>query len=99
MYLIPQPGSIQKTGGALNAAAICYHAEGLDPRLIKALATLPFDKNGAPLTLRVGDSASEDYTLSVKKSGIAIEAGGRRHPSSGRTFRRTGRQPRRPHRR
>ena len=68
LKLIPQPKKCIQTEGVLGAMSICYTTDGLEPRLIKALATLPFDKNGAELTVSVGESESESYRLNITEN-------------------------------
>lgn len=74
LKLIPQPKKIKEGKGTLAAKAVCYAVDGLDARLVKALAALPFDKNGAPLTLKVGAGDGEGYALKVTEDAIAIDA-------------------------
>ena len=74
LKLIPQPKKCFQTEGVLGTTSVCYTTDGLEPRLIKALATLPFDKNGAKLTVSVGKGESESYRLNITEDSIAIDA-------------------------
>ena len=74
LKLIPQPKKCIQTEGVLGATSVCYATDGLEPRLIKALATLPFDINGAELTVSVGEGKSESYHMNITKNSITIDA-------------------------
>ncbi len=74
LHLIPKVKELKELGGKFAATAIYYQSEGPDARIATALATLPFDESGAPLTLTVGESG-EGYELTLNE-GVTIHAEG-----------------------
>lgn len=74
LKLIPQPKKCIQTEGVLTATSVCYTTDGLEPRLRKALTTLPFDENGAKLTVMVGKAESENYRMNITEDAIVIDA-------------------------
>ncbi len=76
LYLIPSVKILSETGGSLKKTAIYYNSKILDKRLVKALSTLPFDKQGTPLSVTLKGENGEGYTLDITSDTISICADG-----------------------
>ena len=63
--LIPSVKVLVQRDERLTKSAIYYNSQTLDDRLAKALSHLPFDENGAPLTIELAGTDGEGYTLDL----------------------------------
>jgi len=74
LHLIPAVKTLKELGGKFESKAIFYQYEGPDARVASALSALPYDKNGAPLTLTFG-AEGEGYELTLN-GDVTINAEG-----------------------
>jgi len=75
MHLIPAVKELTTLDGYLKNTSVCPRYSG-DSRLEKALAQLPLDPQGTPLTLQVGSGTEEGYRLRIGEEEIAVSAPG-----------------------
>ncbi len=75
LKLIPAVKTLQLCEGTLTKKAIYFDGTLSDARLTKALALLPQAKDGAVLTVEVGDNG-EGYELWIEKEAVRIKAQG-----------------------
>lgn len=76
MNLIPQVKHLETLGGFLSKKSLCIKACSLDPRLIKALNTLPINPSGTTLDISVEAECGEAYELTIKENRVCIHADG-----------------------
>ena len=76
LHLIPQVKHLHIGEGVLTAGAVRYCGDTCDPRIMAALTKLPCSPAGAPLTIVVGGTDGEGYTLTVAADAVHIRADG-----------------------
>ncbi len=74
--LIPSVKKLEEKNGFLKKSAIYYDTLCCDKRIVSALSKLPFDKDGAKLTITVGNQNSEEYEIWINEENIEINATG-----------------------
>ncbi|MBO5249101.1 MAG: beta-N-acetylhexosaminidase [Clostridia bacterium] len=74
LHLIPSVKILNETEGFLQKPALRYDAAEFDPRLVTALKKLPFDNDGATVTIALTGTEGEGYTLDITPDEISITA-------------------------
>ena len=76
LKLIPAVKQLDILKGFLQAKGVRFCTNNLDSRIAGALEKLPYDKDGAELTISHGDSCEESYELRIEHETIHIIAQG-----------------------
>lgn len=76
LKLIPAVKKLEIFEGELNCHAVSYEKNGVDSRVLQVMAKLPFDLNGAKLSVSVGDESTESYEMWIDRDEIRIQADG-----------------------
>ena len=76
LKLIPNVKAKMLCDGSFKNNAVFYENLDCDPRVVKALGHLPFDKNGAKLTVEITGDSGESYELRVGENEISIKSEG-----------------------
>ena len=76
LKIIPSVKEKKILNGFLNSNSVFYDDLNCDDRVLKALKLLPFDKNGAKLTVEISGDSGEAYEISVRENDIGIKAEG-----------------------
>lgn len=74
LKLIPSVKGITVYDGILKTNAVFYENLDCDERILKALKTLPFDKNGSKLNIEIKGDSGEGYSLKIRENEINIVA-------------------------
>jgi len=74
--LIPSVKQLEIKESFLTKNAIFYNNLNCDERVCNALEKLPFDKDGAKLSISISGTCGEDYELSINENDISIAASG-----------------------
>lgn len=76
MHLIPKVKQQEIKKGYLKYKAVKYDKSIYDYRILNALEKLPFDDNGAGLTIEIIGDSGEGYELWIREDVIEIKADG-----------------------
>lgn len=76
LRIIPAVKELKTEDGFLKGKALCYPKDGYDVRILQTLKHLPYDENGVPVRLCVGDADDERYEISICENEICIDAAG-----------------------
>ena len=76
LKLIPSVKEKIVYDGSFKNNAVFYENLDCDSRVLKALELLPFDKNGAKLTVEISGDSGEGYELKIDENEISIKADG-----------------------
>lgn len=76
LKLIPAVKKIDVFEGYFSACTVFFEENGIDARVLQVMKKLPFDLNGAKLSVSVGSESSENYEIWIEQNEIRVEAPG-----------------------
>ena len=74
MHFIPKVKKQELKSGCLRCKAVSYEKTAYDNRILNALNKLPYDEEGAELTIEVVGESGEGYELWIHENAIEIKA-------------------------
>ena len=74
LHLIPAVKHLETTETLFCKKPLSFDASSVDPRVAKAVALLPLDESGIPLTVTVTGDEGEGYTLALDNASVCITA-------------------------